>query len=104
MSAFMLIFSFFVVSAPIYDIKLVSHDIFYDLPNVTCSECLETMDQFKNETSIFSEMVDDIQYVCGQLYNVDHDECLNLTHDLKCGFNFINNHTSAMICQHLDYC
>lgn len=110
MSAFMMLFSFFAVSAPIFDLQsnqmvLVCDDTSCSYKsNVTCTECLESMDQIKNKTEFLNEITDDIEYVCGRLYNVEQEECLNLTHDMKRGLNYVNNHTSTMICEHLHYC
>lgn len=110
-SAFTLLFTLFSISAPMHDSSsaLIVRPMTIDtvcvtVPNVTCSECIHTVDFLKNETAFLAKIAGDVEYICGRIYGPAAHECVNVTDELRKGLDYLSNHNSTEVCKHLHYC
>ena len=108
MSAITLVFSLLATSvSPIPD----SHDVILhrvssvpEFQNISCSECIHTIDIVKNETAFLAKVASGVEYICGKIYGPAAHECVNITDDLRKSLDYLSQHNSTTVCQHLHYC
>ena len=119
MSAVTLLFGMLAFSAPtdVYFIEsavvlepvvlepaVVLEPVSYIQPNITCSQCVNAINNLKNETVFLNHLAKDVEYVCGKIFGPAAHQCVNVTQDIRNGLAYINNHTSTEICHTLHYC
>lgn len=111
MSAFTLLFTLLTFtpnallqneSAPCYTDIIVLDT--YLAPNITCSQCISTINTLKNETAYLSRIAKDIEYVCGKIFGPAAHECVEVTEDIREGLNYLASHNSTQVCRNLHYC
>ena len=108
MSAVTLLFGMLAFSAPtdVYFLEpaVVLEPVSYIQPNITCSQCVNAINNLKNETVFLNHLAKDVEYVCGKIFGPAAHQCVNVTQDIRNGLAYINNHTSTEICHTLHYC
>lgn len=108
MSAITLMFSLLASSiSPIPDSQhVIPHRVgsVIDFQNITCSECIHTIDILKNETAFLANVTSGVEYICGKIYGPAAHQCVNITDDLRKSLDYLSQHNSTTVCQHLHYC
>jgi hypothetical protein len=115
MSAFTLLFAMMSftgatdVSIPCNDIIIIDTPVMVSfipttVPNITCSQCIKTVNTLKNETAFLSKIAQDVEYVCGKIFGPAAHECVNVTDDIRKGLDYLSKHNATEVCRHLHYC
>ena len=72
--------------------------------NINCTQCVNFMNVVKNDTQVLINVTKDIENICSKIYGPTAHECVNVTHSIEKGLNYIVEHNSSSICKHLHYC
>ena len=94
----------FILDSPVVVSPIVIDIVPISFPNITCDDCEMFMRTMKNETDYLNRMAEDVQYVCGRIFGLQTNQCLQMTKDIKKGLEFLSQNNSTFVCKHLHYC
>lgn len=94
----------FILDSPVVVSPIVVDIVPISIPNIACDECEKFVQTIKNETDFLNRITDDVQYVCGRIFGLPTNQCLQMTNEIKKGLEFLSQNNSTYVCKHLEYC
>ena len=94
----------FILDSPVVVSPIVVDIVPISVPNITCNECETFVETIKNETDYLNRITNDVQYVCGRIFGLQTNQCLQMTNQIKKGLEFLAQNNSTYLCKYLEYC